>query len=255
MIKAIIKLILPKKYHPFNYAAERAINFLGFRVNNGPFKGMQYIDEAFVGFVCHKVIGTYEKEIKHIIEHELKNNYDAIFDLGSAEGYYAVGMAKFGNSRKVVSFEGSEQGRKLQQRLAKLNGVADKIEIHGYCKKEQLKEHLKEYEKVFIICDVDGFELALLDNNHVPGLNAATMLIECHNHCFAAMEKTLIDRFSSTHDHESFSVRECVDYNDYPCPNLYYRLLPKKYKDFPIKETERAAEDTWLYLKPKSKST
>ena len=78
--------------------------------------------------------GTYEKEIQHIISDELNKSYDVIIDVGSAEGYYAVGMALFGKSSKVVSFEGTERGRELQLRLAaKLNNVDHKISIKEYC--------------------------------------------------------------------------------------------------------------------------
>ena len=248
----LLKKIIPHSLHPLEYFNERVLRYTNGVIHKGPFKGMKYIDEAFVGFVCHKVTGTYEKEIQDVIQDELNNFYDAVIDIGSAEGYYAVGMAKFSKTNKVISFEGSKQGRNLQRKLASLNNVTSKLEIYKYCKKEQLLEQIQRYKNVFIICDVDGYELALLDNNFIPQLNLATMLIECHNHCYAEMEKCLIERFSDTHKYQSYSVRQTADYKDYPCPNFYYNILPKKYKDFPIRETERADEDTWLYLKPRT---
>lgn len=254
MIK-LLKQIIPKSLHPLQYVNDRAIKCTNRIVYQGPFEGMKYIDKAFVGFVCHKVTGTYEKEIQGVIKMELNNAYDAIIDIGSAEGYYAVGMAMFSKTPKVISFEGSTEGRKLQKELATLNKVDDRIEINNYCRREELLEQTDKYKNIFIICDVDGYELALLDNAFIPRLNSATMLIECHNHCFAEMEKSLIDRYSATHTAQSFKVRLKADYSDYPCPNFYYNILPSKYKEFPIRETERADEDTWLYLKPKVKNS
>ncbi len=118
MILNLIKKLTPTKFHPLNYFNQRALKQLKGVVNQGPFKGMKYIDTAHVGFVCHKLTGTYEKEIQHIIHDELNNSYDVIIDVGSAEGYYAVGMALFGKSSKVVSFEGTERGRELQKKVS-----------------------------------------------------------------------------------------------------------------------------------------
>ena len=252
MIRKFFKTIIPKKYHLYNYVTRRAEFFLNGIVHNGPFKGMLYINKAHVSFVCHKVTGTYEKEIQHIIRNELPVEYDAIFDIGSAEGYYAVGMAKFSKAKKVVSFEGSNEGRKLQTELASLNKVENQIELNGYCDEHILKQEMLKYDRILLICDVDSYELALLNNKLNKKLNETTMIIESHNHCYERMESDLINRFSHTHTIKSIPVRTKADYKDYPNPNLIYRILPRKYKEFPIRETERAEEDSWLYLKPKS---
>ena len=252
MIHKFFKAIIPKKYHLYNYVTKRAEFFLKGIVHDGPFKGMKYINNSHVGFVCHKVTGTYEKEIQNIIQYELLIEYDAFIDVGSAEGYYAVGMAMFSKSKKVVSFEGSDEGRKLQTELANLNDVDNKIELYGYCDEQILKKEMLKYNEILLICDVDGYELALLNNKLNKKLNETTMIIECHNHCYERMESDLINRFSRTHTIKSIPVRTTADYNDYPNPNLIYRILPKRYKEFPIRETERAEEDSWLYLKPKS---
>lgn len=251
MIKNIFKRLIPKNLYPLQYVTNRAISHLKGIVNQGPFKGMQYIDEAHVGFVCHKLTGTYEKEIQHIIEHELKISYDVIIDVGSAEGYYSVGMALFSKVKKVISFEGSKKGRRLQNELIILNNVSDKIVVKEFCDPHLLAEEMSKFDTTLLICDVDGYELELLNNRLNPKLNNTTMIIECHNHCYVNMESDLVGRFSQTHVIESIAVRKSADYSDYPNPNLIYRILPKKYKSFPIMETERAQEDTWLYLKPK----
>ena len=247
-----LKLIIPKNIHPLNYVTNRAIKFINGKVALGPFKGMLYIDDAYVGFVCHKVTGTYEKEIQQVINDELLIEYDAIIDVGSAEGYYAVGMALFSKAHKVISYEGSDRGRELQKKLIKLNNVNEIIELKEYCDEHILTEEMLKYENIFLIIDVDGYELALLNNELNSKLNKATMIIECHNHCYENMETDLINRFKDTHIIKSIPVRKKADYNDYPNPNFIYKLLPQKYKEFPIRETERADEDTWLYLKPKN---
>ena len=106
MFKRILKRLIPKKFYPLQYVTNRALSHLNGIVNQGPFKGMRYINEAHVGFVCHKLTGTYEKEIQPIIKKELEIPYDVVIDVGSAEGYYSVGMALFSKLRK--SFHSKE---------------------------------------------------------------------------------------------------------------------------------------------------
>lgn len=250
-MKSLLKKLIPENLHPLRYVNERTLDHFNGIIPKGPFKGMNYIDESYTSFLCPKITGTYEKEIQAVIEFEKRVPYDAFIDIGSAEGYYSVGMALFSESKSIISFEASEYATKLQIDLAKLNKVEDKIVMLGFCESSDLNVQTEKHDKIFILCDVDGYELALLDNQAIPKLNYATMLIECHNHCYAEMENSLKQRFKDTHDSSSFSVRTKADPSDYPCPNLYYNILPRKYKEFPIRETERAQEDTWLYLKPK----
>ena len=250
-MKSLLKKLIPEDLHPLRYVNDRVLAHFNGIIPKGPFKGMHYIDEAYTSFLCPKITGTYEKEIQPVMELEKGISYDAFIDIGAAEGYYSVGMALFSESKSIISFEASEYANKLQLELAKLNKVEDKIVMLGFCESSDLTVQTEKYEKIFILCDVDGYELALLDNQATPRLNFATMLIECHNHCYAEMEISLKERFKDTHDSTSFTVRTKADLSDYPCPSLYYNILPRKYKDFPIRETERAQEDTWLYLKPK----
>ena len=88
-----------------------------------------------------------------------------------------------------------------------------------------------------------------LDNEKIPELASATMIIECHNHVWVKMEASLIERFSKTHTYKSFKAKINGDPQDYPFGNLYYYILPRKYKNFPILD-HRAAETTWLHLEP-----
>lgn len=210
---------------------------------------MQYIEKAYCSSICPKLCGTYEKEIKDTVQNLLSQNFDSFVDIGSAEGYYSIGFAKFGSCKKIISFECSEEARELQIELAQLNQVTDKIEIYGQCECEELSAVLKNYNKCLILCDIEGYEHALLDSEKIPELFNATMVIECHNHVWEKMEESLAERFHKTHNIRSFKANLDGDPSDYPFSNFYYSILPRKYKNFPILD-QRAPETTWLYLNP-----
>ena len=245
----LLKKILPDSYHPLNYLSKRTIEKANGMIQSGPFKGMQYIEEAYSSGICPKLVGTYEKEIQPWIHEVLEIPFDAIIDIGSAEGYYSVGFALFGKSIKVVSYELSSEARILQLQLAKKNEVEHKIELKHRCENDDLNGDLKKYIRNFILCDVEGYEHALLDMQKLPLLKFSTMVIECHNHVWEEMESSLAKRFGSTHLIQSIRAELNGNPDDYPYTNLIYSILPRKYKNFPILD-QRAPETTWLYLKP-----
>ena len=250
MLHNLIKHLFPKAFLPLNYLTNRTLKKAKREVQSGPFKGMKYIEKAYCSSICPKLTGTYEKEIQETIKSLLARKFDAFIDIGSAEGYYSIGFAKYGNCEQVYSFECSREARKLQQELAEKNDVKSKLRLLGSCNCDDLRLVLQKNSSSFILCDVEGFEYALLDIEKIPELATATMIIECHHHVWDRMEPALIDRFSKTHSSESFKANINGNPKDYPFGNFYYYILPRKYKNFPILD-QRAPETTWLYLKPK----
>jgi len=250
MLRNLIKAILPSKVLPLAYLTHRTNKKAKGEVQSGPFRGMKYIEKAYCSSICPKLTGTYEKEIQDTIKQLMSQKFDTFIDIGSAEGYYSIGFAKYGNCKKVYSFECSEEARKLQDVLAEKNEVKSKLRLLGSCNCDDLRTVLKKNDSNFILCDVEGFEYALLDIKKVPELASTTMIIECHHHVWDKMETALIDRFSKTHNSHSFKANTNGDPNDYPFSNFYYFILPRKYQNFPILD-QRAPETTWLYLTPK----
>ena len=249
MLKNLIKAIIPSRVLPLAYLTRRTIRKARGEVQTGPFRGMKYIEKAYCSSICPKLTGTYEKEIQNTIKQLLRQKFDAFIDIGSAEGYYTVGFARYGNCDQVFSFECSEKALILQQALAEKNGVKSKLRLLGSCNCDNLRSVIKNSLN-FILCDVEGYEYALLDIEKIPELASATIIIECHHHVWDKMESALIDRFSKTHSSQSFKAKMDGDPNDYPFGNFYYYILPRKYQNFPILD-QRAPETTWLYLEPK----
>jgi hypothetical protein len=169
-------------------------------VLDGPFAGLRYVDQSVGSMWWPKILGTYELELAGIVGRLCAEQPAWIIDIGAAEGYYAVGMAWRCPQTRVISFEGDHAGRKLQEELAVLNNVDDRLHIEGFCDAAALRRGL-------IICDIEGGELTLLNPEIAPDLvdDPWTLLVEIHDHVDPTIADTLIERFKATH-----SIQEIV---------------------------------------------
>ena len=140
---------------------------------------MKYLNEVVWGPIESKWLGTYEQELHPIVERILQTNYANIIDVGSAEGYYAVGLAMRVPSARVYSYDVDPWARSQQRRLAHLNGV-DNLEIGKQCTFEELTKRISG--RTLLVCDIEGYEYDLLDPNKTPALGKCDILVELHDH-------------------------------------------------------------------------
>ena len=170
-------------------------------VLDGPFAGMKYLDEIVWGPIEGKWIGVYERELHSILADALKKPYAAIIDVGSAEGYYAVGLARARPDVRVISYDVDPWSRKQQARLAGLNQVSN-LDIRTFCDHSALEADLSS--RSLLICDAEGYEYTLLDLARVPALATTDILVEVHDDLtldlnIEAGVRLLLARTSSTH--------------------------------------------------------
>ena len=62
-------------------------------VQTGPFAGMKYVCQS-TGALCPKLLGCYESELHPAIAKAISRQPKNIINVGCAEGYYAIGMAR-----------------------------------------------------------------------------------------------------------------------------------------------------------------
>src|SRR5450432_1000849 len=105
----------------------------GTKVLAGPFAGMIYVEQSVGSLLLPKLVGSYECEIKNIVEEICTGDYDTIIDVGSAEGYYAVGFARRMSDVRIVAFESEVKGRKLCKKMAAINNIENRITQRGSC--------------------------------------------------------------------------------------------------------------------------
>lgn len=171
----------------------------GSTVFAGPFAGMRYIERASGGAFIPRLVGVYERELHDLIQHIVQTPYDRVIDIGSAEGYYAVGLARAMPHARIQAYDIDETARRNLLDLATLNGMQDRIEIGGACAHADLERFASE--AVVVLCDIEGSELELLDPVAAPSLRRYDILVEIHDQPGrVAVREALLKRFEATHD-------------------------------------------------------
>jgi hypothetical protein len=177
------------------------------RVEQGPFAGMGYFPMASSRTALPMLLGTYESELNPSVEEICRAGCDRIVVVGAAEGYYAVGMALRDPAASLTCFEMNPSVRHYLRRLARHNGVRERLEILGECTTAGLDAALAGAERPAIICDCEGAEDVLLDPARVPDLRRALILVETHEGMVVGVEDHLLERFAPTHDIEVIRSR------------------------------------------------
>jgi len=169
-------------------------------VLHGPFKGMKYSSMASVGSMLYpKLLGSYERELHGVIDNLIANNYNQILDIGCAEGYYAIGLAIKSPASKIYAYDTDPVGRELCEKMAELNGVADRVIMGETCTADELL-HFDFTDSALIVCDCEGYEEYLFNQENVKKLKNCDLLIETHDFVNLNISGTLIELFSATHN-------------------------------------------------------
>jgi hypothetical protein len=166
-------------------------------VASGPFVGMSYTVQASEGGRAPRLLGAYEASLHPVIDGVIASAYPQVIDIGCAEGYYAVGLARRMPGTTVHARDTDPAARALCATLAQANGVAERVVIGGEVTHADLA--LCAADRTFVLCDIEGGEGWLLDPALAPGLAAADILVEVHEGMQPGLLATLTGRFAATH--------------------------------------------------------
>jgi predicted O-methyltransferase YrrM len=172
----------------------------GLIVGAGPFAGLEYPRSAILhvpGLVT-RLAGTYELELRAVLEDLIAARPPLIVDIGAGEGYYAVGMALRCPDARVLAFEADPYNSRACSELARLNGVEDRLELRGRCTVRELAE-LSPPPGVAVICDCEGDEAKLIDPERVEWLGRCRLLVEAHESFVPGVEAELRSRLQDSH--------------------------------------------------------
>lgn len=169
----------------------------GQAVVSGPFAGMNYAVRASEGTRAARLLGAYEASLHPVIEAIIAKAPDLVIDIGSAEGYYAVGLARRLPAARILARDASAQAQALCAALATANGVADRVEIGGIFAHADFD--ICASRRAVVICDIEGAEADLLDPARAPGLAQTDILVECHPAAAPGVTDSLKTRFAKTH--------------------------------------------------------
>jgi hypothetical protein len=169
----------------------------GLEVGSGPFAGMVYPDLT-PSFLVPKLLGVYERELHAAIEAAIRGTPEVIVNVGAADGYYAVGLARRCPSARVHAFDIDARERDRCARLAAANGVEDRVHVEGAAGPERLRAVLSG--RALLVMDCEGCELGLLRPDEVPALRDATVVVELHDFLEPGLGDTVTARFADTHE-------------------------------------------------------
>lgn len=164
---------LQRKFWLDHYAPEKPT------VLSGPFEGMRYLQGTVMGPPLPRWLGTYEAELHEVIRKGISQKiYDIILVVGSAEGFYACGLARLFPDTPILSFETTLVSRWQQRELLRMNHVR-KVEIRGKLEVQEFLRLVKD-KKSLCLLDIEGAELDFCGAAAVPYLGMADLLVEIH---------------------------------------------------------------------------
>lgn len=218
----------------------------GLRVQEGPFKGIQYIDESVGSSWAPKVLGTYEHQLHAWVESAIAAGYHRFIDIGCAEGYYAVGMATRCPALKVFAFDSDERARHLSTLLARLNRVGDRVDVGTRCSPDRLADLIVPGS--LVLCDIEGGEIELFNKELMPDLRSCDVIVEVHDAGNQTFEQILRKRFSPTH------LIDKITYNGAAStPTGSCLTVPWRYGEY-SREEGRTMGLTWLRMTARNRN-
>ena len=185
-------------------------------VLTGPFRGMRYpADTIRAGNlnIASRLLGSYETELHEIVERVITAGFDRIIDVGSGDGYYAVGFARRLAGSAVETFDPDPAARRRCRALAELNGVLERVDVRGGATAADLS--VPRAGRAFVKVDCEGCELELLRPDVSELLRGSTILVELHDFLREGTTRDVLARFQPTHAAELVEIRP-RSVEDYP---------------------------------------
>lgn len=216
----------------------------GARILGGPFAGMEYVAAATEGALIPRLLGTYESELHPHLRAIAEAGLDCVVDVGCAEGYYAVGLARMMPQVTVYAYDIDEKARLACADLAAKNGVAERVLIGGAFAPDGFEAFAGR--RVLVMVDAEGAEVDILQPALSPALAGMNVIVETHDLYRAGAMATMLERFTPTHD----IVRVDQGLKTFDMPP-WLHALPHLDQLLAVWEW-RARPTPWLVMTPKA---
>lgn len=226
---------------PDRSPAEQLVDWLYAETNgvvqSGPFKGMTLLREfAWPDTaLAPLLLGTYEMELHEFIEQELsflmRLDNPKVVNVGCAEGYYAVGLARRLPKATVFVVEPNKDSLRIAHETARLN-----------CVRLIDSDDMPSVEADFIVMDCERSESLYLDPAKYPALRKAAIVVEIHG------DEPGEDIFNQFKDSHSITMIIEGPRN----PNLFPILLRKSsIIRWACMNENRPCTMVWFVMRPK----
>jgi hypothetical protein len=162
-------------------------------VQAGPFAGMKMSREAAWGVdFSSRLLGAYERELHPYFRELATPSTPLIVDVGCADGYYVVGLARLAAAARVVAYDIDTEARRVTSELALLNGLADRVAVRSRCRPHDL-ERLEP--GTVVLMDCEGAEAALVTQSVADSNPGVHFIVECHESVVPGVTEMLERRF------------------------------------------------------------
>jgi precorrin-6B methylase 2 len=178
--------------------ANTHIHHYGPVITGGPFAGMKYLDTAAEGALIPRLLGAYESELHPHLAALGARGLDCVIDVGCAEGYYAVGLARAMPGVTVHAYDTDAAARAKCAELAALNGVAERVIIGGEFAPDGFEAFAGR--RALVMVDTEGAEVDILQPALSPALGGMSIIVETHDLYRPGALATMLERFGPTHD-------------------------------------------------------
>lgn len=227
----------------------RALDLDDHRVLDGPFKGMMYGDFSTCSPLLPKILGVYEAELHPWIFEAIRTDYDCVINVGSAEGYYAVGFAYAMPRIEVFAFDIAEITDAMVPRLAALNDLQARVHKSGPCTPAELEAIASRHARPLVFADIEGFEDELLDIGRAPALRHCDIIVETHDRFNPGVTRRLIERLWSTHRFEIIAGNEDADR---AIPDIVRERIPDPAMARTFVAESRGMPELWLRFRARA---
>jgi SAM-dependent methyltransferase len=231
-------------------AEPHLLEVLADEVQAGPFRGMKLNRQSSWGRMAPYLLGSYELELHPWLERLISRQPPVVIDVGCADGYYAVGMARAVSNAQVYGFDIDPLSRKHCIENAVRNDVADRVEVRSNASQQELDALIVPGS--FVLFDCEGCERKLVDPKKIPSLKDATILIELHEFLDPRIYRVISRKFEPTHSSELVSARVRT------LSDCFRRDLPLDSDQLVYAMNEQRPTDPgpmrWLLLEPLSRS-
>ena len=217
----------------------------GASVQRGPFAGLVCPPSTFERHLAPKLFGTYERELHPTWQRIFQRTYSELLDVGCAEGYYAVGLARQFPNAIVHAFDTDPWARRAVQEMGARNATSN-LKVHGICDPAWLAEHLKADS--FILSDCEGYEDQLFMPDLVPRLRTCDLLVELHERPSPGVTARLLERFRATHSMTLIPAEA-----RHPAQLSDAGFLSEQEQRLALREYRRDGQQ-WLFLEAKKQS-
>jgi tRNA G46 methylase TrmB len=176
-------------------------------VQNGLFKNLKYSEKR--ERLYSKILGIYENQLQIFIKDAILKKPDLVINIGCGDGYYGLGLAKLLPNTKCILVDKNDKELDRSNKNALANNIQN-ADFMLDIDHEQLSALVANHNNPFIIIDIEGDEIQLLDTYKYKNLSKCTLLIECHDFMYNNITNLLVSRFASSH--KIYMISDCEKY-------------------------------------------